>query len=136
MDRRNAMAAMSRRSLINTSIGLAATATLARPYIANAQAKTATVWWIQGFAHEEDIAFKKLVDDYQKASGNKLDYTIIPFAPMRQKIVSAVTSGAVPDLFQNNPAEISALYAWDDKLVDVGDVIETQKNQFTPAALA
>ena len=130
------MAAMSRRSLINTSIGLAATATLARPYIANAQAKTATVWWIQGFAQEEDIAFKKLVEDYQKASGNKIDYTIIPFAPMRQKIVSAITSGAVPDLFQNNPTEISALYAWDDKLVDVGDVIETQKNQFTPAALA
>ena len=46
MDRRNAMAVMSRRSLINTSIGLAATAALARPYIANAQAKTATVWWI------------------------------------------------------------------------------------------
>ena len=102
------MAAMSRRSLINTSIGLAATAALARPYIANAQAKTATVWWVQGFAIEEDIAFKKLVEDYQKASGNKLDYTIIPFAPMRQKIVSAITSGAVPDLFQNSPTEISA----------------------------
>ena len=130
------MAAMSRRSLINTSIGLAATAMLARPYIANAQAKTATVWWVQGFAIEEDIAFKKLVEDYQKASGNKLDYTIIPFAPMRQKIVSAVTSGAVPDLFQNNPTEISALYAWDDKLVDVSDVIDTQRNQFTPASLA
>ena len=97
------MAGMTRRSLINSSIGLAAAATLARPYIANAQAKTATVWWIQGFAHEEDIAFKKLVEDYQKASGNKIDYSIIPYAPMRQKIVSAMTSGAVPDMFQNSP---------------------------------
>ena len=77
-----------------------------------------------------------MVEDYQKASGNKLDYTIIPFAPMRQKIVSAITSGAVPDLFQNNPTEISALYAWDDKLVDVSDVVDTQRNQFTPASLA
>src|SRR3954452_24148079 len=130
------MAVMSRRSLINTSIGLAATATLARPYIANAQAKTAVAWWIQGFAHEEDIAFKKLVEDYQKASGNKLDFSIIPYAPMRQKIVSAITSGSVPDLFQNSPQEINALYAWDDKLVDVTDVIETQKNNYTEAALA
>ena len=97
------MAGMTRRSLINSSIGLAAGATLARPYIANAQAKTATIWWIQGFAHEEDIAFKKVVDDYQKSSGNKIDYSIIPYAPMRQKIVSAITSGAVPDLFQNSP---------------------------------
>src|SRR3954453_19828525 len=47
-----------------------------------------------------------------------------------------VTSGAVPDLFQNNPTEISALYAWEDKLVDVIDVIDTQRNQFTPASLA
>ena len=111
-------------------------ATLARPYIANAQAKTATVWWIQGFAHEEDIAFKKIVEDYQKASGNKIDYSIIPYAPMRQKIVSAITSGVVPDLFQNSPTEVNALYAWDDKLVDVSDVIETQKKDYTEAALA
>ena len=106
------------------------------PYIANAQAKTATVWWIQGFAHEEDISFKKLVEDYQKASGNKIDYSIIPYAPMRQKIVSAITSGVVPDLFQNSPQEVHALYAWDDKLVDVSDVIETQKKDYTEAALA
>ena len=109
---------------------------MARPYIANAQAKTATVWWNQGFAHEEDIAFKKLVEDYQKASGNKIEYSIIPYAPLRQKIVSAVTSGVVPDVIQNTPTEISALYAWDDKLVDITDVVETQKSKYTPAALA
>jgi len=130
------MAGMTRRSLLNRSIGLAAAATLARPYIANAQAKTATVWWIQGLAHEEDLASKKVFEDYQKASGNKLDYSIIPYAPMRQKIVSAITSGAVPDLFQNSPTEVNALYAWDDKLVDLSDVVETQKNEYTKAALA
>src|SRR4051794_37423813 len=134
--RKNAMAGMTRRSLINSSIGLAAGATLARPYIANAQAKTATIWWIQGFAHEEDLASKKVFEDYQKASGNKLDYSIIPYAPMRQKIVSAITSGSVPDIFQNSPQEVNALYAWDDKLVDISDVIETQKNNYTEAALA
>lgn len=130
------MAGMTRRSLINRSVGLAAAATLARPYIANAQAKTATAWWIQGFAHEEDIGFQKLVENYQKTSGNKIDYSIIPYAPMRQKIVSAITSGAVPDLFQNSPTEINALYAWDDKLLDITDVIETQKDKFTKSALA
>ena len=54
---------------------------------------------------------------------------------MRQKIVSAVTSGVVPDLFQNTPAEIIALYAWQDKLIDVTDVVETQKSQYTETAL-
>ena len=129
------MARLTRRSLLRNSLGLAAAGSLARPYIANAAAKTATVWWIQGFAQEEDVAFKKIVADYEKASGNTIDYTIIPYAPMRQKIVSAVTSGVVPDLFQNSPTEISQLWAWQDKLVDVTDVIETQKEEYTDAAL-
>jgi multiple sugar transport system substrate-binding protein len=130
------MARLTRRSVINGSIGLVAAGTLARPHIANAQAKTAEVWWPQGFVPEEDTAIKKIAADYEKASGNKIDYSIIPYAPMRQKIVSAITSGTVPDLFQNTPTETSALYAWDDKLVDVSDVIETQKKEYTEAALA
>ena len=77
-----------------------------------------------------------MVAEYEKASGNKIDYSIIPYAPERQKIVSAVTSGAVPDLFQNNPFEIVALFAWDDKLVDVSDVVNTQKEEYTEAALS
>jgi multiple sugar transport system substrate-binding protein len=130
------MANVTRRSLLRNSVGLVAAGTLARPYIANAAAKTAVAWWIQGFAQEEDIAFKKIVEDYQKATGNTIDYSIIPYAPLRQKIVSAITSGtAVPDLFQNSPTEVNALYAWDDKLVDVTDVIETQREEYTETAL-
>jgi multiple sugar transport system substrate-binding protein len=129
------MATLTRRSVLRASLGLAAAGTLARPYIANAATSTATVWWIQGFAEEEDISFKKIVADYEKATGNTIDYSIVPYAPMRQKIVSAMTSGIVPDLFQNTPAEIIALYAWDNKLVDVSDVVETQREEFTETAL-
>src|SRR5438477_12121066 len=106
----------TRRSVLRSSLALGAAGALARPHIANAAATTAEVWWTQGFAQEEDIAFKKIVADYQKASGNAIEYTIAPYAPMRQKIVSAVTGGIVPDVFQNTPVEIIALYAWDDKL--------------------
>jgi multiple sugar transport system substrate-binding protein len=126
---------LNRRSLLRRSLGFAAASTLARPYIANAAATTATVMWIQGFAKEEDIAFKKIAEDYEKASSNKLDYTIIPYAPMRQKIVAALTSGVVPDLFQSSPYEVIALYAWDNKMVDVSDVIETQRAKYTETAL-
>ena len=129
------MTTLSRRSVLGGSLGLAATGTLARPYMANAAATTATVWWVQGFAQEEDVSFKKIVADYEKASGNTIDYSIIPYAPERQKIISAMTSGVVPDLFQNNPFEIVALFAWDDKLVDVSDVVATQKEEYTEAAL-
>jgi len=129
------MSKLSRRSVLRSSLGLAAAGTLTRPYLVKAAATTATVWWVQGFAPEEDVAIKKIFADYEKGSGNAIDYTIIPYAPMRQKIVSAVTSGVLPDLFQNNPAEIIALYAWNDKLVDVSDVVETQKSRYNETAL-
>jgi multiple sugar transport system substrate-binding protein len=129
------MPSMTRRSLIRRSAGLVAAASLARPYIANAAAKTAVVWWVQGFAQQEDLGFKQIVSDYEKASGNTIDYSIIPYAPIRQKIVSALTSGDVPDLYQNTPVEALALQAWNNQLVDLTDVVETQRDQYTDAAL-
>src|SRR5207248_10343052 len=35
-----------------------------------------------------------------------------------------------------NPIEIGALYAWDGKLVDVSDVVATQREECTETALA
>src|SRR5438132_11138999 len=117
------MGNLSRRSVLGRTLAVAAAGTLARPFLANAAATTAEIWWPQGFVPEEDVAIKKVVADYEKASGNKIEMSIMPFAPQRQKIVSAVTSGVVPDLFLNNPDEIIALYAWDDKLLDMTDVV-------------
>src|SRR5437016_1418443 len=128
------MAKLTRRSWLRNSFSLVAAGTLARPYIANAAATTAAVWWVQGFAQEEDVSFKNIVADYEKTSGNTIDYSIVPYAPMRQKIVAAMTSGVVPDLFQNTPVEIIALYAWQDKLVDVSEVVETQREEYTETA--
>jgi multiple sugar transport system substrate-binding protein len=129
------MSNLSRRSVLQGSMCLTAGGVLARPYIANAAATTAAVWWVQGFAQEEDVAFRKAVEDYEKASGNTIDYSIVPYAPLRQKIVSAITSGSVPDLIPSTPTEAVVLFAWDNKLVDVSDVIETQKDEFTESAL-
>src|SRR3977135_2474581 len=112
MGRRAQMTNRTRRSVLRCSLAFGAAGTLARPYIANAQAKTAEVWWAQGFVQEEDISIKKIVADYEKASGNKIELSIMPFAPQRQKIVSAMTSGVVPDVFPNNPTEAIALYPY------------------------
>jgi multiple sugar transport system substrate-binding protein len=126
---------LTRRSVLRNGAAIASIGILGRPYVANAGAKTATIWWTQGFAQEEDVATKKVVADYEKASGNTIELTIVPYAPERQKIVSAITSGEVPDVITSNQAEIIALYAWQDKLVDVSDVVETQKAQYSEAAL-
>src|SRR6201993_5263511 len=129
------MTILTRRSVLRGSVGLAAAGALARPYVANSAGTTAEVWWVQGFAKEEDASLKKMVADYEKASGDKIDLSIIPFAPMRQKAVAALQSGIVPDIMENADLEITSMSSWDDKLVDVSDVVETQKKDFAPIAI-
>jgi multiple sugar transport system substrate-binding protein len=127
---------MGRRLLIRGSLGLTATGVLARPHIANAAATTATVWQVQGFIPEEDEAFRKTVADYERASGNKIDLSVMPFMALNQKAISALTSGAVPDLiFHDAPATILPQNAWEDRLLDVSDVVEEQKSKLSETAL-
>jgi multiple sugar transport system substrate-binding protein len=130
------MAIVTRRSVLQGSVGLVAAGALARPYIANAQAKSMSLWVPQGFVQDEDLVLRKLVTDYEKKSGNKVELSIIPFAPLRQKLVSAITSGVVPDAVMITPNEALPLYAWQDKWEDVGDVVETQKANYSKTALA
>ena len=47
------MTILSRRSVLRSSLAVAASGTLARPYIAKAAVTTAEVWWPQGFVPEE-----------------------------------------------------------------------------------
>jgi multiple sugar transport system substrate-binding protein len=124
----------TRRSLLRSSAGLLAAGALARPYLANAAATTASMWVVQGFIPEEDEAYKAMVADYQKASGNTIEYTIIPFAPMREKMVSAIAVGVVPDLMET--ADFSFLYlnTWRDNLLDVSDVYDSEKADWSQNA--
>jgi multiple sugar transport system substrate-binding protein len=129
------MAILTRRSVLRSSLALGAAGALPLPHIANAAATTIEAWWVQGFAEEEDIAFKKMVGEYEKASGNKIEHSIIPYAALRQKAVSAITGGVVPDIIEVADFALAPIQAWNDKLVDLSDVVEPVKSQFTPTAL-
>jgi multiple sugar transport system substrate-binding protein len=129
------MTSLTRRSVLRGSLGLLAAGSLARPHVANAAATTAEVWWTQGFAQEEDVAYRNMIAEYEKASGNKIDYSIIPFAPLRQKMISAITSGVVPDVMEYADFSFLPLNAWDDKLVDVSDIVEPHKAEYIETAL-
>ena len=131
------MSKLSRRSVLRGSFSLAAAGSLSRPFIANAAATTASVWWIQGYIPEEDASFRSMVAEYEKASGNQIDYSIVPFAPLNQKVISALTSGDVPDVISVDGADrrIVPQNAWIDRLVDLSDVVETQTSHYHPTAL-
>lgn len=130
------MSKLNRRTVIRGSLGLAAAGVIARPHVANAQAKMATAWWNQGFVPEEDASFKAMVADYQKQSGNTIDYSLIPTGPLMQKMVSALTSGDVPDIMSHDTEDATVLpqNAWKDKLIDLSDIVEPLKSQLHPTA--
>jgi multiple sugar transport system substrate-binding protein len=130
------MGKLSRRTVLRGSLGLAAAGSIARPYVANAQAKTATVWWTQGFVPEEDASFQSMVAEYEKQSGNKIEASLIPFAPLMEKMVSALTSGDVPDVMSHDTQDATLIpqNAWKDKLVDLSDIVEPLKSQLHPTA--
>jgi multiple sugar transport system substrate-binding protein len=129
------MRILTRRSVLRSSVALAAAGTLARPHIANAAATTIEAWFAQGFVPEEDSAFQAMAADYEKASGNKVDHSLIPYAALRQKAISAITSGVVPDMIEVADFALAPIQSWDDKLIDVNDVVEPEKEQFIPTAL-
>jgi len=130
------MESVGRRLVLRASLGLTAAGMLSRQHIANAEAKTAVVWGDQGFVPEEDEAFRATVAHYEKASGNKIDLSIMPFMALNQKVISVLTIGDVPDLiFHIAPSTILPQNAWNDKLVDVSDIVEAHKSELSHTAL-
>lgn len=124
-----------RRDILKSSVGVLAASALARP--AFASGKTLTVWWNQGFYPDEDAAFRKLVSAWEKATGNQVELTLLPGQALNEKIISALTSGDVPDLMysDNAPAQIVPQNAWKGRLVDVTDVVEDVKSSLSPTAI-
>jgi multiple sugar transport system substrate-binding protein len=129
------MQGVVRRSVLKGSLGLLAAGALARPAVARGQ--TITVWWNQGFYPAEDAAFRSLVSNWEKASGNTINLTLLPGQALNEKIISALTSGDVPDLMyaDNAPGQIVPQNAWHGKLLDVSDVVETQKKELSDTAV-
>src|SRR6185312_8059195 len=86
---------------------------------------------------EEDAAFRSLIAAWEKQSGNTVNVTLLPGQALNEKIISALTSGEVPDLIyaDNGPAQIVPQNAWKGRLVDVSDIVETQRSAFSPTAI-
>lgn len=130
------MAANRWRS-IAASIVLAASGAIALPHGAAAAGQTVTVWWNQGFYPAEDQALKDMVAAWEKQTGNKVDLTIYNGSDLPAKIISAMTTGQVPDICYVDNADFLLLpqAAWNDKVADVSDVVDTQKNEYSKTAL-
>jgi multiple sugar transport system substrate-binding protein len=133
-----AMAHLRRRALLGGTAGLAAASVLARPNIVRAaDNKTLTVWWNQGFYAAEDKAFRDLVAAWEKQSGIRMNLSMVTGDALDQKVISALTTGEVPDLVYSDhgAAQTMPQAAWNGKLVDLTDVVQTQQHEYSETAL-
>ena len=123
---------VSRRHILASTAAL----TAVRPRRARA-GTTISVWWNQGFYQAEDQAVKDSIAEWEKQSGNKVDLLFLPVGDVTTKIVSGMTTGDVPDLIYSDTGQnlVIPQASWNDKLVDMSDVIESRKTDFAATAL-
>jgi multiple sugar transport system substrate-binding protein len=95
------------------------------------------VWWTQGYYQAEDQAVIDAMKKWEQSSGTKVNLTIMNGPDLVSKMIAAMQVGDVPDLVHSVTGDrfLIPKAAWDDKLVDVSDVMDTQRAEFHPTAI-
>jgi multiple sugar transport system substrate-binding protein len=129
------MTRLSRRHAI-AGMGALTAASTFKPRRAKA-GEPVTVWWTQGFYEAENQAVIDAMKNWEKTSGTKVNLTIMNGPDLISKVIAAMQVGDVPDLIHSVTGDrfLVPRAAWDDKLVDVSDVIDSQKHEFHQTAL-
>jgi multiple sugar transport system substrate-binding protein len=126
---------MKRSRRLLTCLGMIAGAYLAVGAVAKAE--TITIWWNKGYFPAEDAALQTMIKKWEDQTGNKVNLSFYSGADIPTKIISAITSGNVPDIAYAdvNDFQIAPQQAWKGNLADVSDVVEPLKNKYTKTAL-
>src|SRR6201994_2336114 len=133
---RNEMKRISRRLVLGGMGAAVASGTGLMPRPASAAGEL-TVWWTQGFYKAENDAVIAWMADWEKRNGTKVNLTIMNGADVITKLIAAMQVGDVPDLVHTVTGDrfLVPRAAWDDKLVDLTDVVDTQRHEFHQTAL-
>ena len=98
-----------------------------------------TVWWVKGFYKAEDDALFAAIKKYESKHKNvKIELSQYPIQDMIPKTVAALDSGSPPDVAYADvyDFQVTAKWAFDDKLEDISGVMDKIRNSFEPAALS
>ena len=98
---------------------------------------TLNIWWDKGFNPEEDEALRQLVNNWEKKTGKKINLFFYTTDSLGEKIRRSLKAGNPPDIVMSFKAERSpnSRLAWDNKLVDVSDIINPVKKLYPKAVL-
>ncbi|BAU63652.1 extracellular solute-binding protein family 1 [Stanieria sp. NIES-3757] len=95
---------------------------------------TLQIWWDKGYIPEEDEILQKIVNNWQKQTGNQVELTFYTADEITQKTKRAIEAGNPPDVLFASRAEYPLL-AWQGKLADVSEVIKPIEKLYSATAL-
>ncbi|MEA5596324.1 ABC transporter substrate-binding protein [Rivularia sp. UHCC 0363] len=98
---------------------------------------TLDIWWDKGFNPEEDEALRQLVHNWENKTGKKINLLFYTTDSLGDKIRRSLKAGNPPDIVMSFKAERSPNFrlAWDNKLVDVSEIINPVENLYPKAVL-
>ncbi len=100
-----------------------------------ARAADLVIWWEKGSYPEEDRAVEEVVAAFEQKTGKDVELVFWPDADF-PKIVAALAAGSPPDLvFGVVIADHAGRWAFEDRLVDLGDTLGSLASLFEPLAL-
>ncbi|MBL8327404.1 MAG: carbohydrate ABC transporter substrate-binding protein [Rubrivivax sp.] len=98
-----------------------------------------TVWWAKGFYKGEDDALFAAIKKFE-ARNPKIKIDLSLYAPQEAipKAVAALEANNPPDVAYGDvfDFQVTAKWAYEDKLEDVSSIIDPLRNRFEPSALA
>ncbi|WP_293066996.1 ABC transporter substrate-binding protein, partial [Okeania sp. SIO2B3] len=96
-----------------------------------------TIWWNRGYYLEQDEALKKVITKWQEKTKNKVELLFFSEDNILQATIDALAKGEPPDILFSERAEytLTPQWAWEGKLVDVSDIIESVNNLYSDTAL-
>ena len=105
---------------------------------ASAQQKL-TVWWQKGFYKSEDDALFAAIKKFEEKNKNiKIDLSLYAPQEIIPKSVAALDANNPPDVAYGDvyDFQVTAKWAFENKLEDVSSIINPLRNNFEPAALS
>lgn len=103
----------------------------------SAHAADLVIWWSKGISETEDRLVLDAVASWEKKTGKSVDISFLGTGDVTRKTVAAVEAGEPPDLafsFSFDLAQ-SPIWAQQNLLADVSDVLTPIAERFQPAAL-
>ncbi|MEB3292501.1 MAG: ABC transporter substrate-binding protein [Synechococcales bacterium] len=133
---------INRRQMLWMSLGTLTTACTTRGFQGSQTANPSTsntleIWWTKGLVLAEDEAIQKIVQDWQRQQQVTVNLSFHKQDDILQKLERSYQAGNPPDILYAYKADLALnpRFAWEGKLVDVSDILESVKSDCLPTAL-